>query len=91
MKKIDFKKKDVKYIKLKTPASEPLFDLLAEIDNFLKQVKHSDLDEEEKAKILNSYRKLVINLSDTFKKVANKYDLEFNEPLSIKMMRELLS
>jgi len=86
-KKIDFKRKDVKFIKTKTEMSIPLIDLAVEIDNFLAKVKHSDIEAQEKVKIFNSYKKLLINLSDTFSKVAKKYNIEFNEPFSVSELR----
>ena len=85
--KIDLTKKDVRFIKLKTASSNPLIDLAIEIDEFLAKVKHSKISNEEKAKILNSYKKLLINLSDSFLKAAKRYNIEFKEPLSITELR----
>jgi len=87
-KKIDLTKEDVRYIKLKTVSSSPLIDLAIEVDEFLAKVKHSkDISNEEKAKILNSYKKLLINLSDSFLKAAKRYNIEFKEPFSITELR----
>lgn len=85
--KIDLTKKDVRFIKLKTASSNPLIDLAIEIDEFLAKVKHSNISDEEKAKILNSYKKLLINLSDSFLKAAKRYNIEFKEPFSITELR----
>ena len=85
--KIDLTKKDVRFIKLKTASSNPLIDLAIEIDEFLAKVKHSKISNEEKAKILNSYKKLLINLSDSFLKAAKRYNIEFKEPFSITELR----
>jgi hypothetical protein len=85
-KKIE-KREDVRYIKLKNIASTGLFDLATEIDRFLDKVKKSDLSAEDKAKILNSYNKLLVNISDTFKKAGDRFGIEFNEPLSVSVLK----
>jgi hypothetical protein len=85
--KIDLSRQDIKYYKIKNLASSSLFDLTIEIDNFLDRVKKSDLNSEEKAKILNAYKKLLINVSDTFKKAGDKFGIEFNEPFSVEVLR----
>jgi hypothetical protein len=86
-KKIDFAREDIKYIKLKNIASTGLFDLTIEIDRFLDEVKKSDLSSEDKAKIVNSYNKLLVNISDTFKKAGDRFGIEFNEPLSVSVLK----
>ena len=86
--KIDLTKEKVKFAKLKTSNAMAMFDLTCEIDNFLNDLKKSALTEEEKIKFLNSFNKLLINISDNFKKQAEKYNIEFNEPISVKMLRE---
>ena len=85
--KTDLSKKEVKFAKLKTPNAMAMFDLTYEIDNFLNDLKKSSLTEEEKIKFLNNFNKLLISISDNFKKQAEKYNIEFNEPVSVKMLR----
>jgi hypothetical protein len=85
--KINLSRQDIKYYKIKNLASSSLFDLAVEIDGFLDEVKKSNLSNEEKAKILNAYKKLLVNISDTFKKAGDKFGIEFNEPFSVEVLR----
>ena len=84
--KIDLTKKTVKFEKLQTPNAEPLFDLTSEIDNFLKEFKNSPISDEEKVTFFNNFNKFIINISDNFKKQAKKYNIEFNEPISVTIL-----
>lgn len=86
--KIDLAKKEVKFAKLKTPNAEPLFDLTSEIDNFLSEFKKLPIPDEEKIKLLKGFNKLIVNISDNFKKQAEKYNIEFNEPISVAILRD---
>ncbi len=82
------KKSKTKFFLPKTATTIPLYDLLIEIDFFLDRVKKSDIPDEEKSKVLNGFKKLTINLSETFKKLSEKYNIPFNEPFDITMFRD---
>ncbi len=82
------KKSGSKVFLSKSNVTIPMYDLLIEIDFFLDRVKKSDLPDEEKAKILKGFKKMVVNISDTFEKLSSRYDIPFNEPFDVAMFRD---
>ena len=85
------KKSGSKVFISKSNVTIPMYDLLIEMDFFLDRVKKSDLPAEEKAKILKGFKKMVLNVSDTFQKLSKKYNIPFNEPFDVTMFRDDVS
>jgi len=85
------KKSSSKVFFSKSSITIPLYDLLIEIDFFLDRIKKDkEISDEDKAKILRGFKKMVVNVSDTFLKLSKKYDVPFNEPFDVTMFREEL-
>jgi len=62
-------------------------DLIIAIDDFLTRLKNSETVKiEDKAKILSSYKTLLVNISNNFKTISNQTNVKFEEPLSIKVI-----
>lgn len=87
--KINLEKKDVKFVKFKTANIIPMFDLAVSIDKFLDELKHSSkIPDDKKTAFLESFNKMILNINDVFVKQAKKYEIEFEEPFSVKVLKE---
>ena len=92
-KKLDLVKKSKTKVWLdKSRIVLPLYDMCINIDNFYFKVKNNnDISDEDKAKMINNFNKLLLQINDNFVRLSEKVGVEYDEPLVIKALKNKYS
>jgi len=65
----------------------PMFELLQSIDDFFDKLKkNKSIEDKTKVQVMDNFNKVLININETFNKMSSKLDVEYNEPMSIKLL-----
>ena len=85
-----FKKTKLRAFIPTTQNSVPMYDLVIHIDKFFDKVKNNnDIPNKDKAKMIRNFNKLLLQINDNFVRLSEKVMVEYNEPFSIKYLKNL--
>ena len=83
-----FKKTKLRAFIPTTQNSVPMYDLVIHIDKFFDKVKkNNNIPLEDKAQIINNFNKLLLQINDNFVRLSEKVGVEYDEPFSIKYLK----
>ena len=87
-----FKKTKLRAFIPTTQNSVPMYDLVIHIDKFFDKVrKDNNIPLEDKAQMIENFKKLLIQINDNFVRLSKKVGVEYDEPLVIKALKNKYS